>query len=183
HLAAAVNARYALALDRVLMVVANVPWQKVGTGQGRPVAEAEDRYAVVEAAIEGLPGIEASRLEIERGGNSYTAETLEELAQQHPGAELFLVVGSDVVGELHTWRRVDDVCRLATLVAVARPGTGQGALADLPPAPWRAQVVEVPSLDVSSTDIRARVADGRPIDVLVPVPAVRQIGERGLYAT
>ena len=175
HLAAAVNVRHALALDRVLLVVANIPWQKAGE---RSVTDAEDRYAVVRAAAEGLEGVEASRLEIDRGGPSYTADTLSELTARHPGAELFLVLGSDVVDELDTWERSDEVGRLATLVAVARPG----AVVTSPPPSWRMEVVEVPALDVSSTDLRRRVATGRPIDVLVPAEAVREIRERGLYA-
>ncbi|MDP8976556.1 MAG: nicotinate-nucleotide adenylyltransferase [Actinomycetota bacterium] len=175
HLAAAVNVRHALGLRRVLLVVANVPWQKAGE---RSVTDAEDRYAVVRSAAAGLEGIEASRLEIDRGGPSYTADTLSELAARHPGAELFLVVGSDVVSELHSWERVEEVGRRATLVAVARPGVTVGP----PPPSWRMEVVEVPALDVSSTDLRARVADGRPIDVLVPAGAVREIRRRGLYA-
>lgn len=175
HLAAAVNVRHALGLDRVLLVVANVPWQKAGE---RSVTAAEDRFAVVQAAAEGLEGVEASRLEIDRGGPSYTSDTLAELSRRHPGAELFLVVGSDVVGELHTWERAAEVAGLATLVAVARPG----ATVQSPPPSWRMQVVEVPALDVSSTDLRTRVAAGRPIDVLVPAGAVREIRRRGLYA-
>jgi nicotinate-nucleotide adenylyltransferase len=175
HLAAAVNVRHALDLRTVLLVVANVPWQKAGE---RSVTDAEDRYALVQSATEGLEGIEASRLEIERGGPSYTADTLTELAGRHSGAELFLVVGSDVVSELHTWERVTEVSRLATLVAVARPGVTVRP----PPPSWRMEVVEVPALDVSSTDLRARVAAGRPIDVLVPAGAVREIRRRGLYA-
>lgn len=175
HLAAAVNVRHALGLDRVLLVVANIPWQKA---EGRTVTDAEDRFAVVQAAAEGLEGIEASRMEIDRGGPSYTADTLAELGRLHPGAELFLVVGSDVVGELGTWERADEVGHLATLVAVARPG----ATVKAPPPSWHMEVVEVPSLDVSSTDLRARVAAGRPIDVLVPAGAVREVRRRGLYA-
>ena len=175
HLAAAVNVRHALGLDRVLLVVANIPWQKAGE---RSVTDAEDRYAVVAAAAEGLEGIEASRLEIDRGGPSYTADTLRELAGGYPGAELFLVVGSDVVSDLQTWERADEVGRRATLVAVARPGVKVSP----PPPSWRMEVVEVPALDVSSTDLRARVAAGRPIDVLVPAGAVREIRGRGLYA-
>jgi nicotinate-nucleotide adenylyltransferase len=175
HLAAAVNVRHALSLERVLLVVANIPWQKAGE---RSVTDAEDRYALVQSAAVGLEGIEASRLEIDRGGPSYTADTLSELAGRHPGAELFLVVGSDVVSELHTWERADEVGRHSTLVAVARPGV----TVTPPPPSWRMEVVEVPALDVSSTDLRARVAAGRPIDVLVPAGAVREIRRRGLYA-
>jgi len=175
HLAAAVNVRYALDLTRVLLVVANIPWQKAGE---RSVTDAEDRYALVESATENLEGIEASRLEIDRGGPSYTADTLTELAGRHPGAELFLVVGSDVVSELHTWERFAEVGLQATLLAVARPGATVGP----PPSSWRMEVVEVPALDVSSTDLRERVATGRPIDVLVPPGTVREIRRRGLYA-
>ncbi len=175
HLAAAVNARHALGLHRVLLVVANVPWQKV---DGRDVTPAEDRYAVVEAAMDGLDGLEASRLELDRGGPSYTADTLADLTRLHPGCQLFVLVGSDVVPTLHSWERVEEVRALATLAVVARPG----AVVSLPTEPWRRQVVEVPALDVSSTDLRARVAARRPIDVLVPPLAVREIRRRGLYA-
>ena len=87
HLVAAVNARHALDLDRVILMVANVPWQKVGQ---RTVTSAEDRFALVEAAVGDVPGLEAGRLEIDRGGESHTADTLEELAELHPGAELYL---------------------------------------------------------------------------------------------
>ena len=81
HLVAAVNARHALGLDRVVMMVANVPWQKAGV---RVVSSAEDRLALVEAAVGDVPGVEAGRLEIDRGGESYTADTLAELARPPP---------------------------------------------------------------------------------------------------
>ncbi|HEX2064124.1 MAG TPA: nicotinate-nucleotide adenylyltransferase [Acidimicrobiales bacterium] len=175
HLAAAVNARHALSLHRMLLVVANIPWQKTDL---HTITPAEDRYAVVEAAVEGVEGIEASRLELDRGGRSYTADTVAALADLHPGAELFVVVGSDLVPALDSWERVEEVRDRAVLVIVVRPGTA----VSLPPPPWRYEVVQVPALDVSSTDLRDRVATGRPIDVLVPPPAVREIRRRGLYA-
>ena len=175
HLAAAVEVRAALALDRMLLVVANVPWQKIGA---RTVTPAEDRFAVVEAAVADVEGLEASRVELDRGGPSYMADTAAELAAEHPGAELFLVVGSDLVAELHTWERVDDLTRMVRLVVVTRPG----AAPSLPPPPWDAVAVTVPALDVSSRDLRARAAAGRPLDVLVPPAALRRIKERGLYA-
>jgi nicotinate-nucleotide adenylyltransferase len=175
HLAAAVEVRAVLGLDRMLLVVANVPWQKVGA---RTVTPAEDRFAVVEAAVADVEGLEASRIELDRGGPSYMADTAAELAAQHPGAELFLVVGSDIVPELPTWERVDDLARLVRLVVVARPGAGP----TLPPPPWEAEAVTVPALDVSSRELRARAAAGRPLDVLVPPGALRRIEERGLYA-
>ena len=174
HVVAAVNVRHELGLDRVLLVVANVPWQKVDR---RSVTPPEDRYAVVQAAVAGLAGVEASRLEIDRGGPSYTVDTLTELARLHPGAELSLVIGSDLAGELSTWERADEVAGMARLVLVTRPG----ADVDLPPAPWQARLVEIPALDVASTDLRRRAAAGRPLDGLVPPDAIREIRRRGLY--
>jgi nicotinate-nucleotide adenylyltransferase len=175
HLVAAVNVRYTLALDRLLLVVANIPWQKAGS---RSITPAEDRFAMVEAAVAGVAGLEASRLEIDRGGSSYTADTLEEVGSSHPGAELFCVVGADTTEDLATWDRAEVIARLATLVVVNRPG------APLPgrlPG-WRVEEVVVPALEVSSTDLRARAADGRPLDYLVPDAAVHTMRARGLYA-
>ena len=175
HLVAAVNVRHALGLDRVLLVVANVPWQKSGT---RSITPAEDRLAMVEAAVSGVRGLEASRIEIDRGGVSYTADTLEEVGADNPGAELFCVVGADVADELATWERSDVIARLSSLVIVNRPGAPlPGSLPG-----WRVLEVVIPALEVSSTDLRARASDGRPLDYLVPDAAVHSIRARGLYA-
>lgn len=180
HLVAAVNARHALQLDRVLLVVANEPWQKVGN---RPVTPAADRLAMVEAAVAGHPGLEASPMEIERGGLSYTADTVEELVARYPDDELFLLVGADVVGDLGTWERIETVRNAVTLVAVNRPGADSVALGDDGPlAGWRACTIEIPDLEISSTDLRDRAKTGRPLDYLVPEPAIRVIRSRRLYA-
>ncbi|MDQ1365010.1 MAG: nicotinate-nucleotide adenylyltransferase [Acidimicrobiaceae bacterium] len=178
HLVAAVNARHALHLDRVILMVANLPWQK--TGQ-RAVTAAEDRLAMVEAAVGGVEGLEAGRLEIDRGGESYTADTLVELASRNAGASLFLIVGWDVAAELTTWDRWEDIQRLATLVVVNRPGAGRPA--GLDGEGWRVEEVTVPNLEISSTDLRQRAATGRPLDYLVPKAAVHCLRARGLYAT
>jgi nicotinate-nucleotide adenylyltransferase len=177
HLVAAVNAKSAMALDRVLLVVANVPWQKSGV---RAVSSAEDRLALVAAAVGDVPGLEASRLEIDRGGESYTADTLAELHQAHPEDELFLIVGWDVASELATWERHEEIRELATLVVVNRPGAGRPPGLDAQSS--RVVEVTVPNLEISSTDLRARAADGRPLDYLVPEAAVRCIRARGMYA-
>jgi nicotinate-nucleotide adenylyltransferase len=177
HLVAAVNARHALALDRVILVVANVPWQKAGS---REVTAAEDRFAMVQAAVGEVPGLEAGRHEIDRGGASYTADTLEALAEEGPDAELFLVVGWDVAGDLTSWERLEEVKDLATLVIVNRPGAGHPR--GLDDAGWRVVEVAVPNMEISSTDLRSRAADGRPLDYLIPEAAVRVIRDRGLYA-
>jgi len=174
HLVAASGARHALDLDRVLLVVANQPWQK----HDRGVSPAEHRLTMVEAAVAGIDGLEASAIEIERGGESYTAETLEAIAEAEPGSGLFLVVGADVVADLPTWRRVTDVAGLATLVVVSRPGARQ-----TDPGPgWTTEHVEIPGLDVSASDLRDRVAAGRPLDFLVPAPAIDVIRRLNLYA-
>jgi nicotinate-nucleotide adenylyltransferase len=178
HLVAAVNARHALRLDRVILMVANLPWQKVGH---RVVSSAEDRLAVVEAAVGGVAGLEAGRMEIDRGGESYTADTLRDLAVLEPGAELYLIVGWDVASELTSWERWEDIQRLATLVVVNRPGAGRPR--GLDGDGWRVAEVTVPNLEISSTDLRARAADGRPLDYLVPGAAVHCLRARGLYAT
>lgn len=174
HLVTAVNVRHSLHLDRILLVVANDPWQKAGT----VVTSAGDRLAMVEAAVADVPGLVASDIELSRGAESYTAETLAELHDLDPGVELFLILGSDAAAGLPTWERVEEVRRLATLVVVARPG----AETMTPPAGWSFERLEVPRLEVSSTDLRARFSDGRPLDYLVTGPVQRLIRERGLYA-
>ncbi|HZN14456.1 MAG TPA: nicotinate-nucleotide adenylyltransferase [Acidimicrobiales bacterium] len=163
HLVAALEVRHALGLDEVLLVVANEPWQK----SGRALTPAEDRLAMVEAAVADVDGLQASRIEIDRGGVSYTVDTLHELA----GDDLFLIVGSDV--DLDTWKQADDVRRLAQVVVVTRPGS---------PPPADGVVVEIPALNVSASDLRRRLAEGRPVEFMVPKPVLRIIRDRGLYA-
>lgn len=174
HLVTAVNVRHDLALDRVLLVVANQPWQKLGS---RPISSAEDRLAMVRAAVEGVEGLHASAIEIERGGHSYTADTVAGLSAAHPGAELFLVLGADAAAGLATWDRVEEVRRAVTLVVVDRPGAGPAAV----PEGWTCVHAEVPRLEVSSTELRDRVAQGRPLDYLLPPAVLACVRERRLY--
>lgn len=179
HLVAAVNVRHELALDRVLLVVANQPWQKV---DARPVTPAADRLALVEAAVHGYEGLEASAVEIDRGGVSYTADTVAELAGRYPGAELHLIIGADVAPMLGTWIRLEEVRRGVSLVIVNRPGTRVARTgSDGPLAGWKATTVEIPALEISSTDLRDRAASRRPLDFLIPPDAIRVIRERNLY--
>ncbi|MEA3020562.1 MAG: nicotinate-nucleotide adenylyltransferase [Actinomycetota bacterium] len=173
HLVTGVNVRSELSLDLVLFVVAHDPWQKAD----RDVTPSADRLAMVAAAVAGHEGLEASAIEIERGGVSYTADTLAALRSGQPDAELFLIVGQDQAANLPTWERVDEIRSLATLVVVHRPGAEGGPV----PGPWRQIDVDVPRLEVSSSDLRARFADGRPLDWLVPDAVVRLARERGLY--
>ena len=171
HIVAAVDARDALALDRVLFVVAGDPWQK----RGRVVAAPTDRLALVEIAVDGISGLEASAIEVERDGPSVTADTLEELGRD--GDELFLMLGADAVSNMSTWKRLEDTRALATVVVIER----EGEHAEPPGPGWRVEHLAIPRLDVSSTGVRQRLGEGRPIDGLVPAAVVRVIRDRGLY--
>ena len=176
HLVTAVNVRHELALDRVLLVVSNIPWQKVGT---RDISPAADRLAMVEAALADVEGLEASSVELDAGGPSYTADTLATLLAEDPSRELFVILGADAAAGVLTWERCDEVRDLATIVVVERPGAAPATA----PAGWRWVQVEVPRLDVSSTDLRARAIDGRPLDYLVTHEVATWIEEHGLYGS
>jgi nicotinate-nucleotide adenylyltransferase len=173
HLVAANEVRVALDLDLMLLVVAALPWQKAGL---RALSPPADRFALVEAAVREVDGLEASSLEIERGGPSYTADTLEALHRRSPPDELFVVLGADAAAGIDSWERPGRVAELATLVVVDRPGAWAA-----PPARFRYERVAIPAMDVSSTDLRRRVAAGRPIDFLTAHPVVTSIAERHLY--
>ncbi len=173
HLVAASEVRFALGLDRVLMVVANDPWHKA---PGHEATPATDRLAMVEAAVASLEGLEASDVEIRRGGPSYTIDTLVEL-REGGLSELFLIVGADAAAGLAGWRRASELPSLAELVLVDREGT----LPARDPDGWPSRRVRVPRLDVSSTDLRRRFRTGAPVDLLVPRGAVEIARRRGLY--
>jgi len=174
HLVTAVNVRHSLHLDTVILMVANVPWQKQGE---RPITPALDRLAMVEAAVGDVLGLEAGRLEIDAGGPSYTADTLATLSRQAPDADVFTIVGDDAAAGLTSWERYDEVVATSHMVVVDRPGE-HVELPDL--VPWIR--VEVPRLEVSSTDLRARFTDGRPLDYLLTDPVLDVIQRRHLYA-
>jgi nicotinate-nucleotide adenylyltransferase len=173
HLVTAVNVRHALALDLVLLMVANDPWQKSGV---RPITPAVDRLAMVQAAVAGIEGLEAGSEEMQRGGPSYTADTLATLRVKYAGARFFTIVGDDAAAHIDTWERVNEVVAMSSLVVIDRPGSPVTLSQDYE---WRH--VEVPRLEVSSTDLRCRVTDGRPLDYLVPEPVIDIIRDRGLY--
>lgn len=173
HLVTAVNVRHALGLDEVVLMVANVPWQKEGS---RRITDAEDRLEMVRAAVADVPGLRAGDLEIHAGGPSYTADTLAELQRRDPSVTWFTIVGDDAAAGFTTWERWHEVVDRSSLVVVDRPG---------PQVPLPVQVdwirVEVPHLEVSSTDLRSRCSDGRPLDYLVTEPVLEVIRRRGLY--
>ncbi len=167
-----------LALDHLVLVVANQPWQKVPL---RSVTPAEDRLALVEAMLPLLPGAEVSRLEMDRGGPSYTADTVDALLADATarGAtlDLYLIVGADLVAGLDTWKRVEDLRAAVTLAVAPRPHS----VAPRPPG-WKVVFVEGHPVDVSSSEVRDRLERGLPTDGLVPDEVVRCIRSRGLYS-
>jgi len=170
HLMDASAARHQLRLDRVMVVVARDPWQK----RDRVIAPAEVRYDMVVAALDGVEGLVASRIEMERDGPTYTIDTVETLAA--PGRELFLVMGSDVAANISTWHRVDALREMITLAIVDREASPCAS-----PAGWRVARVAAPRLELSSTDLRRLVAAGEPIQFLVPTAAARILHAHGLY--
>ena len=155
------------------MMVNHVPWQKVGT---RSITPAIDRLAMVTAAVAGVDRLTAGGHEIRAGGHSYTADTLATLSDEFVDAELFVILGDDAAAGIHTWERADEVIERARLVVVDRPGS---RVALDPQVDWIR--VEVPRLEVSSTDLRARYVDGRPLDYLITDEVLAIIAERGLY--
>lgn len=174
HIAAAVEVREALRLERVLLMVANEPWQKVDE---RRITPAGDRVAMTSAAIEGIDGLAVSDLEIHRGGPTYTIDTLEQLRRSEPQHELFLIVGADAAAGLVTWHRHEDLPDLATLVIVDRSGETPSEL----PSGWNVERVTMPRLDVSSSDLRDRVRHGRALTPYLAPGVIDVIAERGLY--
>jgi nicotinate-nucleotide adenylyltransferase len=177
HVAAARAVMAQLGLDRLLLVVANDPWQKSGQ---RTVSPAADRYAMTELLAKEIPGAEASALEMERGGPSYSVDTAEQILAEAAGqpTELFLVVGADLVPELGTWHRSEDLRRLVTLAVVSRP---TGPVPAIPPG-WRAEWVDGPQVPVSSSEVRALLAAGGSVESMVPEPVIHCIRRRNLYS-
>lgn len=172
HIVVATTVHHALALDETHVIVAADPWQK----DPPPIAPAAERYAAVQAAVYDIevPGITADERELSRGGPTFTIDTVEELA----GAELFLVVGYDAAKHLNSWHRVDELRELVTLVVVNRPRFDE--VVDVPG--WKVEVVDIPSIDVSSSLVRERLAAGLPVDGLVPAAAMRVLRKHGRYA-
>lgn len=180
HLAIAQDAWARLPLDRVLFVPAAVPPHKIGA-----VCTAPDlRLEMVRAAIAGDDRFEASPIELERTGPSYTVDTLRALTKRQPAAELFLLLGADQFREIGTWRESAELARLAQLVVVPRGDEDAGAMDAARralPADARVTRLDATRVDVSSTEIRRRRAAGEPIRYLVPDDVLRVIERERLY--
>ncbi len=174
HLALAIHARRQLALERVLLVPANTAPNKPGRDEDPGPSE---RLAMCRLAVAEVDGVSVCALEIERGGVSYTVDTLRALHASHPEAELTLIVGGDVASTIGSWREPAELLALAHLAVAGRPGAPPPVLAD----GARSSSLEMPALDVSSSMVRDRAAHGQPIEELVGAGVARYIADHGLY--
>ena len=185
HLAAADAAQKFLDLDSILLVPSRIPPHR----QDPVGATGEQRFAMANLAAAGRPGWAVSRIEIDREGFSYTFDTLVELRKARPGTQIFFILGADAFAEMDTWSRFPDVLDLANFVVVSRPGITLDSLRERIPsvfdrqsaAKTRVILVEAPTPDVSSTDIRRGVRAGLPLSGLVPDTVAEYIRAHRLY--
>ncbi|MDQ1113848.1 nicotinate-nucleotide adenylyltransferase [Microbacterium testaceum] len=172
HLVAASEVAQSFDLDEVVFVPTGRPWQK------DDVTESEHRYLMTVIATASNPQFTVSRVDIDRAGPTYTIDTLRDLQEQRPGAELFFITGADAVAQILSWRNHQELWDLAHFVAVSRPGhvlTTEGLPAE------NVSQLEIPALSISSTDCRARVRRGHPVWYLVPDGVVQYIAKHHLY--
>ncbi len=172
HLVAASEVAQSFQLDEVVFVPTFQPWQKRG------VSNAEHRYLMTVIATASNPRFTVSRVDIERGGTTYTIDTLRDIQKERPDSDLFFITGADAIKQIFDWKDVEELWNLAHFVAVSRPGHAV-SLSDLPEhdVSW----LEVPALAISSTDCRSRVSRGHPVWYLVPDGVVQYISKHDLY--
>lgn len=172
HLVVAEEARVELDLDEVRLLVAGDPWMKDG------VSAAEHRVAMARLAVGDDPNLSVDTREVERGTATYTADTLDELDREEPGTEWFFLAGTDALQELPGWHRAEEALARATFVALTRPGHTFEREHELHRS---VKLLEVPSISISSTDLRRRVGEGRAVRYQVPPAVHRYIESHGLY--
>src|SRR6201991_4047352 len=175
HLVAASEVQARFDLDEVIFVPTGQPWQK----SQRAVSAAEDRYLMTVIATASNPRFSVSRVDIDRGGITYTIDTLRDLRTAHPDSDLFFITGADALEQILTWRQAEELFALAHFVGVTRPGYPLG-VEHLPSG--SVSLVDVPAMAISSTACRARVAAGQPVWYLVPDGVVQYISKRDLYS-
>jgi nicotinate-nucleotide adenylyltransferase len=178
HLIVASEALWQLGLDVVRLVPARVPPHKPGGVR----TDGETRAAWLEAAVAGTPGLEVSRIELDREGPSYTADTLGGMAAADPRAELWFILGADQLAGFPGWHEPERILAAARLAVVPRAGHDVRALVR-EVAPGRADLLDVPEIGVSSSMIRERAAAGLPIRFLVPPEVEKSLRREGLVAS
>lgn len=177
HLVAGSEVADLFKLDRVIFVPTGQPWQK----SDRVVSSTEDRYLMTIVATAPNPRFRVSRVDIDRGGPTYTVDTLKDIKAQFPDAQLYFITGADALAQIMTWRDWESMLDLAEFVGVTRPGYKLEESFLPPQAQERVHLVEVPALAISSTDCRRRAASGRPVWYLVPDGVVQYIAKSHLY--
>lgn len=174
HVALAQSALAELKLDQLRWVPAGLAYQKA-----RPLTDAQHRAAMVQLAIAGEPRFVLDESELERAGPSYTLDTVRAAQAVEPGAAWFLIIGADQYAGLHTWKDWPELLARVTLAVANRPGAAPAVDAAVLRAPHR--VVPLAMMDISSTEVRTRVAAGQPVDALVPPQVARYIESHALY--
>ena len=174
HLVTAEEALVQFALDAVVFVPTGRPWMK----EEREVSPAEDRYLMTVIATASNPRFHVSRIEVDREGPTYTVETLRALAAEHPDAELYFITGADAMLEILEWKESGEVLSLAHFIAATRPGYD---LTRFESQHANVSLMSIPALAISSTDVRARISEGRPIRYLVPEGVKSYVEKAGLY--
>lgn len=177
HLVAASEVAAKFALDKVIFVPTGQPWQKAD----RQVSPAEDRYLMTVIATASNPRFQVSRVDIDRGGDTYTVDTLQDLRALYPEAKLYFITGADALRSIMSWRDWEDMFDLAEFVGVTRPG--YELTEEMLPEEHQARVhlVDVPAMAISSTDVRERASHDRPVWYLVPDGVVQYITKNDLY--
>jgi nicotinate-nucleotide adenylyltransferase len=176
HLVAASEVASLFHLDEVVFVPTGQPWQKADTD----VSAAEDRYLMTVIATASNPRFSVSRIDVDRGGPTFTIDTLRELKKlRGEQSDFFFITGADALAQILSWRDVDELFALAHFIGVTRPGH---SLADPGFPEGGVSLVEIPALAISSTDCRARVRSNEPVWYLVPDGVVQYISKRKLYA-
>jgi nicotinate-nucleotide adenylyltransferase len=173
HLVTAEEALHQFGLDEVVFVPTGRPWMK----EHEVVASGEDRYRMTEIGIAAEPRFSVSRIEVERGGSTYTVDTLRAMRADDPDVELSFVTGADAMLEIMDWKDASSLFDFAHFIAATRPGYDIAPFARHPDV----SVMHVPALAISSTDIRLRVREGRPIRFLVPDGVEAYIAAEDLY--
>lgn len=180
HLVAASEVADLFDLNEVVFVPSGQPWQK-----SRNVSAAEDRYLMTVIATASNPRFSVSRVDIDRGGPTYTKDTLQDLHALNPDAELFFITGADALSSILSWQGWEVLFDLARFIGVSRPGYDlrrehiTDALGEL--AQDALTLVEIPALAISSTDCRKRAAQRRPLWYLMPDGVVQYVSKRRLY--
>lgn len=177
HLVAASEVADKFDLDEVLFVPTGNPWQKAD----REITAAEDRYLMSVVATASNPRFSVSRVDIDRGGPTYTLDTLRDLREQFPDAKLFFITGADALSSIMSWRHWEEMFELAEFVGVTRPGYELTEEMFPEEIQRRVHLIEIPAMAISSTDCRKRAQEGRPVWYLVPDGVVQYIAKNRLY--